>query len=774
MFPTIYEYLKPRLIASTHNASIMKQSLLNDLNSEQKNAVITDSQYSLVLAGAGSGKTRVLVHRIAWLSLEKRYPANSIFAVTFTNKAAAEMQERIEVLVGEGHFNGMWVGTFHGLTHRLLRIFAKQAGLPSNFQLIDTDDQNRLVKRIFKELKIDEKQWSAKECAGFISAQKENGLRAHQIVINDPKSAMWQKVYLDYQAICDRLGYVDFSELILRTYELLKKDADVLAYCQHRFTNILVDEFQDTNLIQYQLVKILAGHTANVMIVGDDDQSIYSWRGANADNLQLFINDYPDTEIIRLEQNYRSTGNILAVANHLIANNRNRLGKNLWTESDNGERIAVYIGFNDIDEARFVIGQIKKLNEEGAKFKDCAILYRNNSQSRLIEDTLLQSAIPYQIYGSIRFYERQEVKLALAYLRLLHDRNNDNAFELVINTPTRGLGDITLNKIRNLAKQRQQSLWQSTIELLGLNVLAARQRSGLARFIELIESIYIQVEKLPFYQQLEQIIKSSGINEMYEQEAGIKGQSRLENLDELVNAAEQFYQQYTKSNQLNEFVNLHDGRTLNVLEAFLAYTSLEGKEKGKNLDSVQLMTLHSAKGLEFDYVFIVGLEEGIFPAQRSITDNQRMEEERRLAYVGITRARKQLTLTMCELRRLYGKEERNLPSRFLTELPEDFLHDLSYRGGINLSAPSANNQHYDNISNKEQNNQFFEQRRSAFLKSQTENEGYTLGRKVIHKRFGEGTIINLDGEGEHKRVQIAFVNEGIKWLVIKLANLTLA
>lgn len=751
----------------------MKQFLLNDLNSEQKNAVTTDSQYSLVLAGAGSGKTRVLVHRIAWLCLEKGYSANSIFAVTFTNKAATEMQERIEKLVGEGHFNGMWVGTFHGLTHRLLRIFAKQAGLSSNFQLIDTDDQNRLIKRIFKELKIDEKQWSAKECAGFIANQKENGLRAQQIVIKDPKSAMWQKVYLDYQTICDRLGYVDFSELILRTYELLKKDAEVLAYCQHRFTNILIDEFQDTNLIQYQLIKMLAGNTANVMIVGDDDQSIYSWRGANADNLQLFINDYPDTEIIRLEQNYRSTGNILAVANHLIANNHHRLGKNLWTESDSGDQIAVYVGFNDIDEARFVIGQIKKYHDEGCCYHDCAILYRNNSQSRLLEDTLLQSAIPYQIYGSIRFYERQEVKLALAYLRFLHDRNNDNAFEIVINTPTRGLGDITLNKVRNLAKQRQQSLWQTTIELLSLNVLAARQRSGLARFVELIQSIHQQVEKLPFYQQLEQIIKSSGVYQMYEQEAGIKGQSRLENLDELVNAAEQFYEQYTKNNQLNEFVDIQDGGTLNILEAFLAYTSLEGKEKNKHTDSVQLMTLHSAKGLEFDHVFIIGLEEGIFPTQRSITDNQRMEEERRLAYVGITRARKKLILTMCESRRLYGKEERYLPSRFLAELPETLLQDLSYRGGINFSHASDHTDYTDNLANNDQSKHFIEQRRQSLIQKQNENQGYNLGRKVIHKRFGEGTIINLDGEGDHKRVQIAFVNEGIKWLVIKLANLTL-
>lgn len=751
----------------------IKQSLLMHLNQEQQNAVITDSQYTLVLAGAGSGKTRVLVHRIAWLCLEKRYPANSIFAVTFTNKAAAEMQERIQDLIGEAHFNGMWVGTFHGLAHRLLRIFAKQAGLPTNFQLIDNDDQNRLVKRIFKERKIDEKQWSSKECVAFISTQKENGLRPHDIAIDDPKSAMWQKIYVDYQAICDRVGYVDFSEIILRTYELLKNNYEVLDYCHRRFSNILVDEFQDTNHIQFQLVKTLAGNTSNVMIVGDDDQSIYSWRGANADNLQLFINDYPDTEIIRLEQNYRSSGNILEVANQLITHNKNRLGKNLWTESEQGEQISVYVGFNDIDEARFVIGQIKKLHEEGINYKDCAILYRNNAQSRLLEDTLLQSAIAYQIYGSIRFYERQEVKLALAYLRLLHDHNNDNAFELVVNTPSRGVGDVTLNKIRLMARQQNQSLWQTTIQLIGMKAIAARQCSGLARFIELIQSIYNDVESLPFYQQLERIVKISGIYDMYEQEAGIKGQSRLENLDELISAAQQFYQQHSKANPIMESIDGENNGTLDVLESFLAYTSLEGKESKKESDSVQLMTLHSAKGLEFDHVFIVGLEEGLFPAQRSIPDVQKMEEERRLAYVGITRARKHLTLSLSEIRRLYGKEERNLPSRFLAELPEALLHDLSYRGGINFSTTPIDEENKENISGNQKNDEFIHQRKASFIKSQSENQGYVLGRKVLHKRFGEGTIIHLDGEGEHRRVQIAFVNEGIKWLVIKLANLTL-
>ena len=739
-----------------------KQSLLTDLNTEQKNAVITDSQYTIVLAGAGSGKTRVLVHRIAWLCVEKNYSPNSIFAVTFTNKAAAEMQDRIQTLVGEGYLNGMWVGTFHGLTHRLLRMFSQQAKLPENFQLIDSEDQIRLIKRIFRELKIDEKQWSPKECANFISTQKEKGLRADNLKPEDPKQVMWQTIYRDYQAICDRVGYVDFSELILRAYELLCSNDNVLNYCRHRFSNILIDEFQDTNKIQYWLVKKLAGDTANVMIVGDDDQSIYSWRGANADNLQMFINDYPETEIIRLEQNYRSTGIILDTANKLIANNQNRLGKNLWTDSGDGEKISLYVGFNDIDEARFVVGQIKKYHDDGHNYASCAILYRNNVQSRIFEDTLLQAGVPYQIYGSIRFYERQEVKLALAYLRLLHDHDNDMAFETTINTPTRGIGNVTLDKVRLCAKQNNISLWNACLMLIQKNALTERQRSGISRFLELMESIHVEVNELPFYKQLDAIIKLSGVLQMYEQEPGIKGQARLDNLEELVSSAEQFF----RVNQDNVIQDNETGKTLTVLESFLAFTSLESRDVVNQQDSVQLMTLHSAKGLEFDNVFIVGLEEGIFPAQRSSQERDKMEEERRLAYVGITRARKFLTLSLSELRRLYGREERNLPSRFLAELPVDNLQEISYRANLT----SFNNNDDDTFTKDEQ---FYQDRKNSYIKKKKESDGYTLGRKVKHNRFGEGTIVNLDGEGEHRRVQIAFVNEGVKWLVVKLANLTL-
>jgi DNA helicase II / ATP-dependent DNA helicase PcrA len=738
-----------------------KQSLLDDLNTEQQTAVVTDSQYSIVLAGAGSGKTRVLVHRIAWLCVEKNYSPGSIFAVTFTNKAAAEMQDRIKALVGESYLNGMWVGTFHGLTHRLLRMFAQPANLPDNFQLIDTEDQIRLIKRIFRELQLDEKQWSAKECANFISAQKEKGLRAKDLLPEDPKQVMWQAIYRDYQAICDKVGYVDFSELILRAYELLCKDENVLDYCRHRFSNILIDEFQDTNKIQYRFVQKLAGNTANIMIVGDDDQSIYSWRGANADNLQLFINDYPDTEIIRLEQNYRSTGIILDSANKLIANNKNRLGKNLWTDSGDGEKILLYRGFNDADEARFVVSKIKKYHDEGQNYASCAILYRNNIQSRIFEDTLMQAGITFQIYGSVRFYERQEVKLALAYLRLLHDHNNDMAFESTINTPTRGIGHITLEKVRYYAKQNDISLWDSCLMLIKNGALADRQLADISHFLHLMESIYSEVKDLPFYKQLERVIQLSGVLRMYEQEPGIKGQARLENLEELVSAAEQFYH----ANKNAAIEDNETGKPLTVLESFLSITSLETRDTGRDQDAVQLMTLHSAKGLEFDNVFIVGWEDGIFPTQRSIQEMDKMEEERRLAYVGITRARKCLTLSLAEQRRLYGREERKLPSRFLEELPIENLDEIFYQGRFS----SFNRQ----SSYRNKDDEFYQERKKSYSKKKKEDDGYTLGRKVKHNRFGEGSIINLDGEGEHKRVQIAFVDVGIKWLVIKLANLTL-
>lgn len=736
--------------------------LLTDLNQEQQRAVITDDQYTLVLAGAGSGKTRVIVHRIAWLCTAKNIPASAIFAVTFTNKAVYGMQERIKELLGETNYQGMWVSTFHGAAHRLLRIFSKEAGLPDNFKLIDTDDQVRLLKRLMRELNLDEEVWSPKQAAKIISGQKEKGWRAGDITANDMISSIELKIYALYQQICEQSGYVDFSELLLRTYELLKRDQKVLDYCRLRFRYIFIDEFQDTNAIQFNIIKLLAGKTNNIMIVGDDDQSIYGWRDVNADNLQNFVKKYPETNIIRLEQNYRSTAAILHVANHLIVKNQQRLGKNLWTNQKNGEFINIYMGFNDIDEARYVAKQIKKHHISGGCYSDCAILYRNNIQSRLIEGTLLQAGIPYQIYGSIRLYERQEAKKALAYLRFLHDLQNDMAFEQIINTPARGIGEVSLNTIRQIAKQQQCSLWNTAKTLLSNNIIKPKPKAGLIRFIELIETMINELNSLPFYQQLAHIIYDSGLYEMYQQEQGIKAQSRLENLEKLLDDAEKFYEING-----NEIVDTISGKTLSALDAFLGYTILEDKENQEKTKSVQLMTLHSAKGLEFDNVYIVGMEEGLFPNEQAKMDDKQMEEERRLMYVGITRARKQLTLSFCQLRRLYGREERKVPSRFLTELPKEWLSSGGYKSNYNITPVMLN---HENIQVKSETKNC---RKPQTANKKTNTVAMHLGQRVRHYRFGEGTIINMDGEADYQRVQVAFINEGIKWLVLKLANLEL-
>lgn len=738
--------------------------LLKNLNPEQQCAVMTDDQYTLVLAGAGSGKTRVIVHRIAWLCVVKNIPPSAIFAITFTNKAASGMKQRIKELLDETQYQGMWINTFHGAAHRLLRIFSKEAGLPDNFQLIDREDQIRLLKRLMRELNLNEEVWLPRQAAEIISSQKEKGWRAGDITGNSMISRPIElKIYALYEQICEQSGYVDFSELLLRTYELLKRDQKVLDYCRLRFRYIFIDEFQDTNPIQFKIIKLLAGKTNNIMIVGDDDQSIYGWRDVNADNLQNFVKEYPETNIIRLEQNYRSTATILHVANRLIVKNQQRLGKNLWTDQKEGEFISIYMGFNDIDEARYVVKQIKKHHMSGGCYSDCAILYRNNILSRSIEHTLLQAGIPYQIYGSIRLYERQEVKKALAYLRLLHNPQNDMAFEQVINTPARGIGEISLDTIRKIAKQQQCSLWNTAKTLLSSNLIKPKPKAGFIRFIELIETMTNELNSLPFYQQLAHIIYDSGLYEMYQQEQGIKAQSRLEHLEELIEDAKAFYEKNG-----NEITDSISGKTLNALDAFLGHTVLEDKENQEKIKSVQLMTLHSAKGLEFDNVYIVGMEEGLFPNKQAKTDDKQMEEERRLMYVGITRARKQLTLSFCQLRRSYGREERQVPSRFLTELPKEWVNNGGYLNNYSVTTPIM--LHNENIQVKSET--------KNGLKSQTANEkpnttAVHLGQRVRHYRFGEGTIINMDGEADHQRVQVAFINKGIKWLVLRLANLEL-
>ncbi len=712
--------------------------LLEGLNDKQREAVAAPRVNMLVLAGAGSGKTRVLVHRIAWLlSVEQASPF-SIMAVTFTNKAAAEMRHRIEDLIGTSQ-GGMWIGTFHSLAHRLLRAHYLDAGLPQDFQIIDSDDQYRLIRRIVKSMALDDKQWPPRQGMWYINGKKDEGLRPQHIqTYGNPVETTWLKVYQAYQEACDRAGLVDFAELLLRAHELWLNKPQILEHYQHRFTNILVDEFQDTNRIQYAWIRMLAGQTGKVMIVGDDDQSIYGWRGAQVENIQNFLNEFPGAETIRLEQNYRSTSNILKAANALIANNSDRLGKNLWTEGAEGEPISLYCAFNDLDEARYVVGRIKRWHEEGGALADCAILYRSNAQSRIMEEALLQANMPYRIYGGQRFFERQEIKDALSYMRLTANRHDDASFERVVNTPTRGIGDRTLDVVRQVARDNQITLWESALQVIEHKMLAGRAIAAIARFLELIETLANETADMPLHVQTDRIIRDSGLKAMYEQEKGEKAQARIENLEELVTATRQFSYQ-------------DEDEDLMPLQAFLSYAALESGEGQADAyqDAVQLMTLHSAKGLEFSQVFIVGVEEGMFPSQMSLDEGGRLEEERRLAYVGVTRAMKKLTLTYAENRRLYGKEVSHRPSRFIGELPKECVEEVRLRATVSrpvnhhrLGTPIVSN-----------------------------DTGYSLGQRVKHPKFGEGTIINIEGSGEHCRLQIAFNGEGIKWLVAAFARL---
>ncbi|TCV93705.1 DNA helicase II [Biostraticola tofi] len=716
--------------------------LLVGLNDKQREAVAAPRGNLLVLAGAGSGKTRVLVHRIAWLLTVENSSPYSIMAVTFTNKAAAEMRHRIEHLLGTAGQGGMWIGTFHGLAHRLLRAHHLDANLPQDFQILDSEDQLRLLKRLIRALNLDEKQWPPRQAMWYIGGKKDEGLRPQHVEsYGNPVEATWQRIYQAYQEACDRAGLVDFAELLLRAHELWLNKPHILRHYRERFSHILVDEFQDTNQIQYAWIRMLAGDSGNVMIVGDDDQSIYGWRGAQVENIQRFLNDFPGSQTIRLEQNYRSTSNILKAANALIANNGGRLGKNLWTDGADGEPISLYCAFNELDEARFVVNRIKVWQEKGGSLKDCAILYRSNAQSRVLEEALLQQSMPYRIYGGMRFFERLEIKDAMSYLRLIANRNDDAAFERVVNTPTRGIGDRTLDVVRQAARDRQQTLWQATRGLLQERVLAGRAASAMQRFIDLIDALATETADLPLHVQTDRVIKNSGLWAMFEQEQGEKGQARIENLEELVTAARQYSYQ-------------DEDQDLLPLQAFLSHAALEAGEGQADAyqDAVQLMTLHSAKGLEFPQVFIVGMEEGMFPSQMSLDEGGRLEEERRLAYVGVTRAMEKLTITYAETRRLYGKEAFHRPSRFVGELPPDCVEEVRLRASI--SRPMNQRQIGAPISEND--------------------SGFSLGQRVRHPKFGEGTVINLEGSGEHSRLQIAFQGQGIKWLVAAYARLETA
>ena len=712
--------------------------LLDDLNKPQREAVAAPLGHTRILAGAGSGKTRVLVHRIAWLiQAEGLSPAN-ILAVTFTNKAAAEMRGRIEQMLGYP-IGGMWVGTFHGLAHRLLRSHWQEAGLPQGFQILDSDDQLRMIKRIIRGMSLDEAQWPPKQAQWYINGQKDEGLRAsHLQAGEDPYSQNMLAIYLAYEQACERAGVVDFGELLLRSHELWLKRPDILAHYQQRFSQILVDEFQDTNTIQYAWIRVLAGQTGHLFIVGDDDQSIYGWRGAKIENIQKFHKDYPDASTVRLEQNYRSTGNILAAANAVIANNSERLGKELWTEDADGEPIQLYNAYNERDEAAYLVQEVRNWMNQGGKRSEVAVLYRSNAQSRVIEEALMQSAVPYRVYGGLRFFERAEIKDVLSYLRLISNRRDDAAFERIVNIPTRGIGAATLTQLRQYARETNQSMWQSSVDFLQQKILPARAGNALSAFLTLIDSLTPEDDSMSLHELTALVIDESGLRTHFAKDKTEKGQGRIENMDELINAT-------------REFMRADDEEEMPLLDAFLAHAALEaGENQGDQWqDCVQLMTLHSAKGLEFPIVFMVGMEEGLFPGQKSSDDPLRLAEERRLCYVGMTRARNTLYLLYTESRYLYGQEMHPRPSRFLSEIPVERLHQVRSQKNMAAAGLTA----------------------IASRSHSADDTGFRTGQQVMHQKFGPGVIIDTEGNGSHARVHVNFKQAGSKWLVLAYANL---
>ena len=714
--------------------------LLNELNKAQREAVSAPPGNVLVLAGAGSGKTRVLVHRIAWLVRVENVSPYSVLAVTFTNKAAQEMRQRTETLLSIPAA-GMWVGTFHGICHRLLRQHWREAGLPQSFQILDTQDQQRLIKRILKNLDLDENRWPPKQACWFINARKEEGVRSEHI--SDPGDLITRqliKIYTAYEEMCNRLGVIDFSELLLRTLELLRNNETLQQHYHQRFQHLLVDEFQDTNTIQYALLRVLASSKGTVFAVGDDDQSIYGWRGAKIENIQHFTKDFPTTQTVRLEQNYRSTGNILRAANHLIDNNHGRMGKELWTESGEGQLLSLYAAYNEQDEARFVAERIQKWVDEGERRSDVAILYRSNAQSRVFEEIFISMRIPYRVYGGLRFFERAEIKDALAYLRLCSNPDDDASLDRVINQPPRGIGERTLDVIRSAAREENTSLLIAAKKCIEMNLFSARAAVAVQEFLALLESMSNQENDLALHERVDHVLQCSGLREFHNAEKGEKAQARKENLDELVSAARAFTYE------------TEDYEDFSPLDAFLAHAVLESGEAQGDAweDCVQMMTLHSAKGLEFPLVFLCGLEEGLFPHQMSIEEPGRLEEERRLCYVGITRARQQLFLSYAESRRIYGRENYAMPSRFIGELPSEVLQEVRPRAMI--SQPVY-------------------QPKKHVASQGAAADGINIGQRVLHNKFGEGIVLSYEGQGSHARVQVNFERAGSKWLVMQYANL---
>lgn len=720
-------------------------NLLDVLNPPQQEAVTAPPSHLLVLAGAGSGKTRVLTHRIAWLIKEFHISPYSILAVTFTNKAAHEMRGRIEALL-HMPLSNMWVGTFHGLAHRMLRAHYKEAGLPQSFQILDSDDQYRLIRRIHKNLELSEDQWQPKQSQYYINQQKEEGRRPDQIPDFGDSYFLEtvNKVYRQYEEICRRSGLVDFAELLLRSLELLQQNESIRDHYQQRFQHILVDEFQDTNSIQYAWLRMLAGQNNFVMAVGDDDQSIYSWRGAKIENIHRFSQDFRQVKTIRLEQNYRSTQTILDAANAVIDNNTNRLGKKLWTDSKRGELISLYSAFNERDESYYIASMIESWINQGGKPSEIAILYRSNAQSRVLEERLIDRQIPYRIYGGLKFFERAEIKDALGYLRLIANRHDDAAFERVVNTPTRGIGNNTLITLRETAKNTAASLWKAAQDLMANNTLPARTANALNQFLQLIDNLDNHTKNNTLAEQTEYVLTQSGLIEFYKKEKTEKGLSRVENLEELINATSQF--------------RISEEEILSPLDAFLSHVALETGEEQANAytDCISLMTLHAAKGLEFPFVILCGMEEELFPHRMSLNEPRGLEEERRLCYVGMTRAREKLLLTYAESRYLHGLERITQPSRFIHEIPSELVDTVRPTPTIMRSSSVSTKPQFKTSTNS------------------IENTGLTVGQRVQHAKFGRGIIINYEGSGEHTRLQIKFDQYGTKWLVASYAKLIVA
>ncbi|BAS67594.1 DNA helicase II [Bathymodiolus septemdierum thioautotrophic gill symbiont] len=713
--------------------------IIDGLNDNQSQSVVLDNtQNALILAGAGSGKTRVLTHRIAYLVTQKNVPIDAILAVTFTNKASKEMRERLEVLLRRP-IRTMWVGTFHGLAHRLLRTHAAEANLSPQFQILDQQDQYRIVKRLMKENSIDESKFPVRKVQWFINQQKDEGIRPGDI---DAGHNYFVKKSLEvfgfYENHCNANGLIDFAELLVRSYELLRNNSELLTYYQTRFQHILVDEFQDTNTVQYRWIQQLFNGKNNVFCVGDDDQSIYGWRGAKIENITKLSTDFAPIQTIRLEQNYRSTGYILKASNALIANNKNRMGKSLWTDSGDGDLIDLYEARTEIDEADYVVGSIQKIINNGIPANQCAILYRSNAQSRAFEERLIKYNVPYIIYGGLRFFERAEIKDALCYLRLMENTEDSVAFERIVNFPTRGIGAATIEKVREHALMNQTGLFQAAISMAP--TLPTRAANALIGFMQLIEEMQDHAQNLDLSEKIGYLIKKSGLFDYYSNDKTDKAGSKPANLEELIAAAEQYtHEEDSEMNEVTGFISL-------------ASLDSSGDSSAPPTQNVQLMTIHSAKGLEFPYVFLAGLEEDLFPSRQSKEEPHLLDEERRLCYVGMTRAMKKLTLSFAIKRFLHGQSNYAYPSRFLSEFPEKHLNQIKQKYGA-----TPQNYQKDDVFNQD-------------IKPQA-NGDLSIGRTVKHAKFGFGTVLNFEGDGESARVQVKFKTAGTKWLISAYANL---